>query len=128
MSERRAAERRGRSAEFLCAWALRCKGYRVLDRRARGPLGEIGIVARRRAVLAIVEGGGRLHNVEPLETVKRAAWSALLTFRGDATHSPRLIVLDGLDNLLVSVHYEGAVPGDLLPDWASSQQEYFQRR
>jgi len=32
MSERRAAERRGRSAEFLCAWALRCKGYRVFDR------------------------------------------------------------------------------------------------
>ena len=55
MSDRRAAERRGRYAEFVCAMALRCKGYRVLDRRARGPLGEIDIVARRGEVLAIVE-------------------------------------------------------------------------
>ncbi len=67
MSERRAAERRGRSAEFLCAWALRCKGYRVLDRRARGPLGEIGIVARRRAVLAIVEVKARREASAALE-------------------------------------------------------------
>jgi putative endonuclease len=60
MSERRAAERRGRSAEFLCAWALRCKGYRVLDRRARGPLGEIDIVARRREVKARREASAAL--------------------------------------------------------------------
>ena len=67
MSERRAAERRGRFAEFLCAWALRCKGYRILDRRARGPLGEIDIVARHRAVLAIVEVKARREASAALE-------------------------------------------------------------
>ena len=55
MSDRRAAERRGRLAEVVCAWTLRLKGYAVLDRRFRSPAGEIDIVARRSTILAIVE-------------------------------------------------------------------------
>lgn len=52
---RRKAVRAGRWAETLCAWVLRLKGYRVLARDLRTPVGEIDIVARRRQVLAIVE-------------------------------------------------------------------------
>lgn len=52
---RRAAWRRGHRAETLCCWWLRLKGYRVLERRARTPLGEIDILARRGGVLAVIE-------------------------------------------------------------------------
>ena len=40
-----AAERRGHRSETLAAWALRLKGYRILGRRLKTPLGEIDMVA-----------------------------------------------------------------------------------
>jgi putative endonuclease len=52
---RRAAYRAGRLAETLCVWLLRLKGYRVLARDWRVPVGEIDILARRGSVLAAVE-------------------------------------------------------------------------
>ena len=45
MSNRLAAESRGRRSETLAAWALRVKGYRILSRRLKTPLGEIDMVA-----------------------------------------------------------------------------------
>ncbi len=53
--ERVRAERRGRLAEALCATWLRMKGYRIVARGVRTPVGELDIVARRGRVLAIVE-------------------------------------------------------------------------
>lgn len=52
---RRAAERRGRLAEVLGAALLMLKGYRILERRHRGPLGEIDLIAVRGNRLAFVE-------------------------------------------------------------------------
>jgi putative endonuclease len=52
---RRAAWRRGHWAERLCLWQLRLKGYRILARRYRTPVGEIDLIARRGGVLAAVE-------------------------------------------------------------------------
>jgi len=52
---RHRAYRRGRLAEAACAAALMLRGYRILGRRLRSPVGEIDIVARRGAVLAIIE-------------------------------------------------------------------------
>ena len=52
---RRRARRRGRQAEAVVAFWLRVKGYRVLARRYRSPVGELDIVARRGRILAIVE-------------------------------------------------------------------------
>lgn len=52
---RRAAEQKGRRAEAVCCWLLRLKGWRIVARRYRTPLGEIDIVARRGATLAVVE-------------------------------------------------------------------------
>jgi putative endonuclease len=52
---RRAAYRRGRWSEALCRLSLRLRGYHILARGWRSPLGEIDIVARRDSVLAIVE-------------------------------------------------------------------------
>jgi putative endonuclease len=52
---RRIAFRFGLSAESRAAAFLIAKGYRILARRFRTPLGEIDIVARRRGVLVFVE-------------------------------------------------------------------------
>lgn len=53
--ERVAAFRVGLSAESRAAAFLIAKGYRILARRFRTPVGEIDIVARRRKVLVFVE-------------------------------------------------------------------------
>jgi putative endonuclease len=45
MNNRLAAEVWGRRGETLAAWALRLKGYRILSRRLKTPLGEIDMVA-----------------------------------------------------------------------------------
>ena len=55
MDDRREAERGGRRAERLAAWWLRLKGWRILAIRARTPVGEIDLIARRGRVLAFVE-------------------------------------------------------------------------
>lgn len=52
---RRRRHRRGRRSEWFAALLLMAKGYRILARRHRTPLGEIDIVARRGRRLAIVE-------------------------------------------------------------------------
>lgn len=70
MSARRhAADRRGRQAEALCCWCLRLKGYRVLGRRVRTPMGEIDILARRGGVLAVVEVKARSTRAQAGEAV-----------------------------------------------------------
>ena len=52
---RRRAEGWGRRSEDLCALALRLKGYRILARGFRAPVGEIDLIAKRGRVLAMVE-------------------------------------------------------------------------
>jgi putative endonuclease len=53
--ERVAAFRVGLSAESRAAAYLVAKGYRIVARRFRSPVGEVDIVARRRGVLVFVE-------------------------------------------------------------------------
>ena len=53
--ERQAAFRVGLSAENRAAALLLAKGYRIVARRWRSPVGEIDIVARRRQLLVFVE-------------------------------------------------------------------------
>jgi putative endonuclease len=53
--ERKVAFAFGLSAESRAAAYLVAKGYRILARRWRSPVGEIDIVARRRGVLIFVE-------------------------------------------------------------------------
>jgi len=52
---RRIAERRGRRAEAVAALWLRLKGYRVVDRRVRTPVGEIDLVLRRGRLVVFAE-------------------------------------------------------------------------
>ena len=53
--EKVAAHRFGLSAETIASMLLIGKGYRILARRWRSPVGEIDIVARNRATLIFVE-------------------------------------------------------------------------
>src|SRR5207237_9059467 len=53
--ERVAAHLVGLSAEGRAAAYLVAKGYRIVARRFRSPVGEVDIVARRRGVLVFVE-------------------------------------------------------------------------
>ena len=53
--KRRQAERGGRRAESIAALWLRLKGWRILARRVRTPVGEIDLVARRGRTIIFVE-------------------------------------------------------------------------
>jgi len=67
-AERQVAFRTGLSAESRAALLLTAKGFRILARRWRSPVGEIDIVAARRKLLVFVE-------VKARERLDDAAWS-----------------------------------------------------
>jgi len=67
--ERQAAFALGLSAESRAAAYLIAKGYRIVARRWRSPVGEIDIVARRRRTLIFVEVKARLTHDEAAEAV-----------------------------------------------------------
>jgi putative endonuclease len=52
---REEAEKGGRRAETIAAWWLRLKGWAILARRVRTPVGEVDLVARRGKTVAFVE-------------------------------------------------------------------------
>jgi putative endonuclease len=54
-ARRRQARRRGSLAELVCRWHLRLHGWRIVAAGWRCPAGEIDILARRGAVLAVIE-------------------------------------------------------------------------
>jgi putative endonuclease len=67
--ERQAAFRMGISAESRAAALLIAKGFRILARRWKSPLGEIDIVARRRQLLVFAEVKARASLDEAAESV-----------------------------------------------------------
>ena len=54
-SRRQRAYRKGHRGEWLAALALTLKGYRIVARRFRTPLGEVDLIARRGDLVAIIE-------------------------------------------------------------------------
>ena len=71
--DRRAAYRHGLAAEIAAAALLSLKGYRLLARRYRTPLGEIDLVVRRGNLVAFVEVKARASFVDALEAVGAAS-------------------------------------------------------
>ena len=49
------ARRQGRAAEWIAAALLMARGYQIIGFRLKNPMGEIDLLARRGAVLAVVE-------------------------------------------------------------------------
>ncbi len=70
-SRRRAAYRWGLHSESLCAWWLRCKGYRILARHFRLPVGEIDLVARRGQTVMFIEVKARSDAARAAHAVSR---------------------------------------------------------
>ena len=62
--KRQRAERGGRRAEFIASLWLRIHGWRILARRARTPVGEVDIVAKRGRTLAFIEVKARATTAE----------------------------------------------------------------
>ena len=60
--DRRAAERRGRLAERLAAFAYLIRGYEILERRFKASGGEADLVVRRGRLIAFVEVKSRNTN------------------------------------------------------------------
>lgn len=55
MKSRALREAQGRRGEWLAAWFLRLKGWRVLASRVKTPRGEIDLIARRGRTVAFIE-------------------------------------------------------------------------
>ena len=107
-ARRRAAWRSGRTAEALSCWLLRAKGYRILGRGVRTPVGEIDIVARRGRTVAIVEVKRRPTEAEAADAVGGRQRSRIE--RAAALFLQRRSDLAGLDVRFDTVL---AVPGRL---------------
>ena len=72
-ASRQIAERGGRRAEVLAAIWMRLKGFSIIARRCKTPLGEIDIVAKRGKLVAIVEVKARTDMDAAIEAVTYAA-------------------------------------------------------
>lgn len=55
MNNRAQREAQGRRGEWLAAWYLRLKGWRIVGRRIKTTRGEIDLIARRGQVVAFIE-------------------------------------------------------------------------
>ncbi|GJM02456.1 MAG: UPF0102 protein [Rhodomicrobium sp.] len=67
-AERYKRQRSGARAERVAALYLQLRGYRILERRYKCPVGEIDLIVRRGGVIGFVE-------VKYRQTFEAAAWS-----------------------------------------------------
>jgi putative endonuclease len=67
-ASRLAAELFGRRGEMVAAWYLRLKGYRIVARRYKCPVGEIDLVAERFGTTVFVEVKARSRRATDAET------------------------------------------------------------
>lgn len=67
--KRRRAERRGHLSEYWAALYLVMKGYRILAIRYRTRVGEVDIVARRKALVVFVEVKARAREGDAIDAV-----------------------------------------------------------
>ena len=67
------AYRRGHSSEWLAAIALITKGFRIVARRYKTPLGEIDLIARRGDLVLIVEVKARRTLLSAMEAISGGA-------------------------------------------------------
>jgi len=80
--DRARSEKSGRIAETAAAWWLRLKGWRILARRVRTPVGEVDLIAARGGLVAFVE-------------VKRRATAAELDYAIDERRLARVAAAAG---------------------------------
>ena len=71
MNDRTRRYRLGHYAVSISVWHLRLRGYRVLARRYRTPVGEIDIIARRGKLIAFIEVKARRTKTLAIESITR---------------------------------------------------------
>ena len=108
---------RGSRAELIAAWWLRFKGYRILAKRWRSPVGEIDLVAWRRGWLVAVEVKARPTRTEGLEAIRPAQQARLSAALGLFAAQRNLPVQGMRLDALVIV--PGHLPHHLLDAWRS---------
>lgn len=77
MTDRIRRYRAGQKAETLAAWWLRARGYRILARRLKTPVGEIDLLARRGRVWAVVEVKYRQSRETAAEAISDRQWQRI---------------------------------------------------
>ena len=103
ISEKRGAEQRGRAAESVAAWLLRFKGYRIIARRAKTPVGEIDLIVRRGNLVAAVEVKARADITQAAESLSpRQRQRIAQAFDYWLAHKPGLAGLDRRFDLIVA--------------------------
>ena len=73
-SRRQRAFKQGRRAEAYARWVLRAKGYCLLARNFRHPLGEVDLIVRRGRLLVFVEVKFRADRDARAYAVSPAQW------------------------------------------------------
>lgn len=74
---RKAAEQRGRLAERYAGGILTLKGYSILAKRAKTPVGEIDLIARKGNLLAFIEVKQRRTLEQGLNAVPDQSWNRI---------------------------------------------------
>ena len=72
------ANRKGHRGEKFAEIALRLKGWRIVARRYRSPLGEIDLIARRGNLIAMVEVKARSSFRAAMDSVTPAAQKRIM--------------------------------------------------
>jgi putative endonuclease len=105
---RRRAWRFGRLAELACVGSLLLRGYAVLARNVKMPVGEIDIVARRGRALAIIE-------VKARERYETAAESILPRQRARLAHAAQSFLSARPDLGHLEVRFDAMLVGRWRP-------------
>jgi putative endonuclease len=83
MGKREDAEKRGRWAEVIALWYLRAKGYRLLARRYKSPVGEVDLIMRKGETTAFIEVKARKSVDDAIMSV--TPWQSKRIARGAAS-------------------------------------------
>jgi putative endonuclease len=100
--ERQVAFRTGISAESRAAALLIAKGFRILARRWRSPVGEIDIIARRRSLLVFVE-------VKARDNLDDAAWSVSERQRGRIIAAAEAWLARNADDRIQDIRFDAVL-------------------
>lgn len=114
-TDKQRAWRLGRRSEWFCAWYLRLKGYRILARNLRFPVGELDIVARRGRMLIFIEVKARAGAADPNAITSRQRHRIQRAADAFLSRNPRLAGLDcRFDALLLA---RGRMPVHIADAW-----------
>lgn len=68
-ASRKKAYSLGRKGEFLAAFYLRLKGYQILTRRYKTPVGEVDLIVRKKNTIAFIEVKARARYEDGVEAI-----------------------------------------------------------